>query len=161
MARTRSNHDFLACPLFGGNPTNEKESVGKPDAERAASTALGPGTASTRIPASIAALMRTPPGSETVGVPASDTKAMLSPCFRRAINAPDFPASLCSWRLVLGVAIACRASRCAVRRVSSAAINAASRSTRSARTVMSSRLPIGVATTNSVPGMSGDRLLYH
>ena len=30
-----------------------------------------------------------------------------------------------------------------------------SRSTRSARIVMSSRLPIGVATTNSVPGMWG------
>jgi len=37
--------------------------------------------------------------------------------------------------------------------VSSAAISATSRSTRSARVVMSSRLPIGVATTNKVPGM--------
>jgi len=86
---------------------------------------------------------------------------MLSPRSRRAISAPDFPASLCSWRLVLGVVIACRASRCAVRRVSSAAITDTSRSTRSARTVMSSRLPIGVATTNSVPDMWGKRLLYH
>src|SRR5437899_2125794 len=40
-------------------------------------------------------------------------------------------------------------------------MTATSRSTRSARTVMSSRLPIGVATTKSVPGMCGERLLYH
>jgi hypothetical protein len=32
---------------------------------------------------------------------------------------------------------------------------------RSARTVMSSRLPIGVATTKSVPGICRERLLYH
>src|SRR2546430_3237006 len=57
--------------------------------------------------------------------------------------------------------MAYRASRWAVRRVSSAAISVTSRSTRSARAVMSSRLPIGVATTNSVPGMRRQRLLYH
>src|SRR6476620_1144513 len=38
---------------------------------------------------------------------------------------------------------------------------ATSRSTRSARAVMSSRLPIGVATTNSVPGIETAALLYH
>ena len=48
-----------------------------------------------------------------------------------------------------------------VRRVSSAAISATSRSTRNARAVMSSRLPIGVATTNSVPGIERAALLYH
>ncbi len=68
---------------------------------------------------------------------------------------PDFCASLCSWRLVVGVSIVWRASRCAVLRVSSAAMIATSRSTRSARSVMSSRLPIGVATTNNVPGIMG------
>src|SRR5205085_3230133 len=59
---------------------------------------------------------------------------------------------------------ACRASRCDVRRVSSAAITATSRSTRSARSVMSSRFPMGVATTKSVPGIAGGAeacLLYH
>src|SRR5438876_847673 len=57
--------------------------------------------------------------------------------------------------------MAYRASRWPVRRVSSAAISVTSRSTRNARAVMSSRLPIGVATTNSVPGMRRQRLLYH
>src|ERR1019366_7367935 len=67
-------------------------------------------------------------------------------------DAAFFP-SLCSWKLVVGVVIANRVSRCAVRRVSSAAMTATSPSTRSARAVMSSRLPMGVATTNSVPGI--------
>src|SRR6476660_9114313 len=40
-------------------------------------------------------------------------------------------------------------------------MTATSRSTRSARNVMSSRLPIGVATTKSVPGMNERSLLYH
>src|SRR5919198_2276196 len=43
------------------------------------------------------------------------------------------------------------ASRPRVRRVSSQAMTSTSRSTRSARAEMSSRLPIGVATTNRVP----------
>src|SRR5262245_8025459 len=38
-----------------------------------------------------------------------------------------------------------------VRRVSSHAISSTSRNTRSARSVTSSRLPMGVATTNNVP----------
>ena len=40
-----------------------------------------------------------------------------------------------------------------MRRVSSAAMTSDSRSTRNARNVMSSRLPIGVATTSNVPGI--------
>src|SRR5436309_8476836 len=36
-------------------------------------------------------------------------------------------------------------------------MSATSRNTRNARRVMSSRLPIGVATTNNVPGMNGPR----
>src|SRR3982750_4370436 len=43
------------------------------------------------------------------------------------------------------------ASRPRVRRVSSQAMTSTSRSTRSARAEMSSRLPMGVATTKSVP----------
>jgi len=158
---TRSNHILRSFDRVGGNPRNENESVGIPEAARAARTALGPGTGSTRTPASMAARISNPPGSETVGVPASDTSAMLSPRCRRSTSAFAFPASLCSCRLVVGVEIAWRASRCAVRRVSSAAMTATSRRTRSARTVMSSRFPIGVATTNSVPGIWRERLLYH
>ena len=158
---TRSNHCFRSALRVGGKPKNENDVVSKPATARAASTALGPGMGSTRIPASIAARTRRPPGSETVGVPASDTSATSSPRCSRSTSAAAFLDSLCSCRLVVGVAIAWRARSCAVRRVSSAAITAASRSTRRARTVMSSRLPMGVATTNSVPGMSGRRLLYH
>ena len=63
--------------------------------------------------------------------------------------------ALCSWKLTtLARAVIpwCESSP-AVRRVSSAAIASASRSIRRARNVMSSRLPIGVATTKSVPGI--------
>src|SRR5262245_33604006 len=49
--------------------------------------------------------------------------------------------------------MAVRARRGAFRRESPAARTVTSRRRRSARTVMSSRLPIGVATTNSVPGI--------
>ena len=48
-----------------------------------------------------------------------------------------------------------------MRRVSSAAMTDGFSQTRRARTVMSSRLPIGVATTNRVPAMRGRRILYH
>src|SRR6187200_1077370 len=104
-----------------------------------------------RTPAATAAAMSSLPGSEMVGVPASDTSAMLSPASSRSTRAAVFLCSLCACKLVVDVAMAWRVSRCAVRRVSSAAISATSRNTRSARTVMSSRLPIGVATTKSVP----------
>ena len=130
-----------------------KGAASKAATPKAASTALAPGMGSTRIPASMAARISWPPGSETVGVPASETSATLSPRCSRSTSEADFPASLCSCRLVVGVAIACRARRWPVRRVSSAAMRETSRRIRSARTVMSSRLPIGVATTNSVPGM--------
>jgi len=77
-----------------------------PDAAKAARIALGPGMGSTRIRASIAAAIRRWPGSDTVGVPASDTRATESPATSRATIAGDFLASLCSWRLVVGVAMA-------------------------------------------------------
>src|SRR5689334_16785160 len=51
----------------------------------------------------------------------------------------------------MGRMIPCRSSRMRVRRVSSAAIRSTSARTRSARSVTSSRFPIGVATTYSVP----------
>lgn len=55
--------------------------------------------------------------------------------------------SLCSWQAASGVVMPkCCISRNECR-VSSAAINETSRNTFKARTLMSSRLPIGVATT--------------
>ena len=81
-------------------------SDGNPDAARAASAALGPGTGSMRMPASIAARMSRSPGSDTVGVPASDTRATLSPWRNRARSTSVFRVSLCSCRLVVGVVMA-------------------------------------------------------
>ena len=56
----------------------------QPDAEIAAITALAPGIASTRIPASRARVTSSCPGSDTSGVPASETSAMDSPAFNRS-----------------------------------------------------------------------------
>ena len=145
----------------GGKPRNVNASPGSPDAESAATAAFGPGIGSTRIPASIAARISASPGSETVGVPASDTSATSSPARIRETRVGALRDSLWACRLVVGVRIACRASKWAVRRVSSAAITATPPRIRSARNVMSSRLPIGVATTNNVPDMSAPRVLYH
>ena len=156
--RRRSNQPFRSFDRVGGNPRNVKESNCIPEAVKAAMMAQGPGRGSTRMPAATAAAMSCAPGSEIVGVPASDTRATLSPAKRRATSEDAFFRSLWAWRLVVGVAIACRASRCAVRRVSSAAMIATSRRIRSARIVMSSRFPIGVATTKSVPAVLVERL---
>ena len=71
-----SSHLARAFDLDGGNPTKRNCSLATPDAERAARTALAPGTASTRSPRSSAAATRRVPGSETVGVPASETSAI-------------------------------------------------------------------------------------
>ena len=65
--------------LAGGNPAKTKPSPPNPDPEMTARAALGPGTGSTRSPASCAAAISRAPGSETTGVPASDTTAMDSP----------------------------------------------------------------------------------
>src|ERR1700730_15993247 len=77
------------------------------------------------------------------------------------MTAQTFLDSLCSWKLVVGVPMAYRDRRWLVRRVSSAAIRLTWLRIRRARVVTSSRLPIGVATTNRVPGMwrrRGERL---
>ena len=57
--------------------------AGKPDTERIARTAEGPGIASTACPAAAAAATSRSPGSETSGVPASETSARVSPASRR------------------------------------------------------------------------------
>ena len=66
-------------------------------------TALGPGTGSILMPASLARRTRCVPGSDMVGVPASDTRAMLSPAFSRSTRSAALPLSLCSWKLVVRV----------------------------------------------------------
>ena len=53
--------------------------MGSPEATSAASTADGPGTGTTRAPASTAARTTRKPGSDTAGVPASLSSASLLP----------------------------------------------------------------------------------
>ena len=99
------------------------------------------------MPASLAARTSRAAGSETSGVPASETTAIDSPAASRCNSPGTRRASLWAWSEILGVRISKRAQRRAVRRVSSHAISATSRSIRSARSLVSSRFPIGVATT--------------
>ena len=77
--------------------------AGRPNAEIAAMTALGPGMLSTRIPASRAADTSVWPGSEMSGVPASDTSAIDSPACSRSTSLGVFSRSLCACRLVVRV----------------------------------------------------------
>lgn len=67
--------------------------------------ALGPGTTWMSTPAFRASRTKWAPGSETSGIPASDTRAIDAPACSLAMRLADFPRSLCSWRLVVGVAI--------------------------------------------------------
>ena len=90
---------------------------------------------------------RSSPGSLTSGVPASVTRATSSPAASRASSSRVRAESLWAWKLTSGVSMPWRAHRRRVRRVSSAATTATERSTSSARSVMSPRLPMGVATT--------------
>ncbi len=88
------------------------------------------------------------------GVPASETSATLSPSRRRRRIPAPARALLYSWKTTIGVRISYRFSSFTVRRVSSQAITGASFRTRTARKVMSSRFPSGVATTYSVPELT-------
>ena len=91
------------------------------------------------------------PGSDSPGVPASVTSATLRPCLSHWTTFAAMLASLC-WCSATGrLPIPCRLSRDAVLRVSSAAMTSAAASTFSARSVMSSTFPMGVATTYNVP----------
>ena len=97
------------------------------------------------------------------GVPPSLTRAMSSPSSMRRNSDAALPDSLWLCRLVVGVWMSYAASSFRVCRVSSAAIRSTSPRMRTARYVMSSRLPMGVLTTKSAlifPSLwgSGSRL---
>ncbi|MNC87535.1 hypothetical protein D3C83_32660 [compost metagenome] len=68
-----------------------------PEADRAVTAALGPGTGVTGKPAERAAATSSAPGSEIAGVPASDTSASDWPAPRSASTWPAARRSLCSW----------------------------------------------------------------
>ena len=72
-------------------------SVGSPLAVSAATSALGPGTDSTRKPAAIAALTTRSPGSLMPGLPASVTSATFSPRRSRSMISSLRLASL-NWK---------------------------------------------------------------
>lgn len=91
--------------LRGGNPRNRNSLALTPAAARIVVTALGPGIATTMCPSSRAILTRCRPGSDTSGVPASETRAIEAPSPRRRRSESAFLVSLCSCRLVVGVAI--------------------------------------------------------
>ncbi len=80
-------------------------------------------------------------------MPASETSAADRPPRTTSRIFSPFHFSLCSKYDVVGVEMSWAWSRCFVRRVSSQAISATSLRMRTARSVMSSRFPSGVATT--------------
>jgi hypothetical protein len=145
--RRRASQSERARPLRGRKPTNVNGRVAIPLATSPARTAEGPGTGTTGTSLSSAARTSREPGSESKGVPASETSAIVAPDSRHSSNRGMRRASLCAWSDTRRVTILKCAQRRPVRRVSSQAISVASRSTRSARGLRSSRLPMGVDTT--------------
>ena len=137
----------VCLPFFSGkNPSNTNLSLGKPLFTKAGTKAVAPGKHSTGIWFSIQARVSKNPGSEIAGVPASEIKAMVSPAFNRLRQFSMVLCSLCMWWLCMCVPMSKCLSNFALVRVSSAKIKSASLSTRMARNVISSRLPMGVGT---------------
>ena len=123
------------------------------EATIAGRSAEAPGRTIGSIPAAIAAEIKGIPGSLRPGVPASLTSAIVIPSPIKASICSIRPCSFRAFRLIslcFGSSSSCK--RRPVLRVSSQAIRSACRSTRSPRSVMSSRLPIGVGTTINCPG---------
>ena len=166
--RCGASKNIVACPVAqiaassrsratgpgSRKPTNRKPSSGSGQTERAAVTALGPGTGNTATSRSRHALTRRKPGSEISGVPASETSATCSPASRRfntRAAARDSLSSRIETRR--GRRIFRCANSAAVRLVSSEAIVSTVARTSAARRVTSPRFPIGVATTYRHPGM--------
>ena len=89
------------------------------------------------------------------GLPASLTIATVPPPCSNSTISPERLASLNLCALTCRLAKPSRLSSIPVCRVSSAATRSQSRNVRIARSVMSSMLPIGVATRYSVPGSNG------
>ena len=153
-----ASRSHRAEALAGRKPSKAKRSLGRPATLSAAISADAPGTGLTFTPAARAARTSRKPGSDTSGVPASLTSASDSPASRRATSFCAIASSLCSCSASNGVAMPKWASNWPLRRVSSAQIAATARKVSRARGLMSPRLPIGVATTNSVPGFCIDCL---
>ena len=117
------------------------------------STAEGPGTAVTLIPASIAAAVTRNPGSDTLGMPASVATRTVCPARSASSSSPVRLASLPSKYDTTRAAGSTprRRHRSRRRRVSSAAITSASASARTSAGLASAASPIGVPASTSSP----------
>ena len=137
---------FIRPFFWGRKPSKQKRSHGNPLCTSAGISAVAPGSVSTSIPASTHVRTNRNPGSEMPGVPASDTRAALRPA---AIAPATISTVACSLNLWCERSF-CSMPRCFSRndvvRVSSARMKSTSRRTFTARSVMSSRFPIGVGT---------------
>ena len=133
--------------LGGRKPANKKESLGSPDAHRADMKAHGPGTGETFTPAARQARTILNPGSLTHGVPASLTSATFLPSesILSSAEAADFSREFSLTNI--SFFSPSLLSRTPVTRVSSQATTSHSASVSLARSEISARLPIGVATT--------------
>ncbi len=138
--------------FLGKKPKNINLLVGKPAALRAAVAAEGPGMGETLKPAAVAARTILKPGSDINGVPASLTRATSAVC-NVSITLPIDSASFQSRidKYLTGVGLFSIFINCPVCLVSSQAMTVTEVNIFIARKVMSSRLPIGVATTYNMP----------
>ncbi len=147
-ASTAASTAWRSAPLAGRKPVKTKlPPCTSPAALSAASALLGPGSGTTGWPAAVAAATSTAPGSLMAGVPASLMKATDSPAASRCSTCAAASCSLCACRASSGLLKPRWRSNCALTRVSSQATASTRPSTCTARSVMSARLPIGVATT--------------
>src|SRR5436190_2383721 len=135
----------------GRKPAKRYRLAAKPAAETAAAAAFGPGIARTAMPGRGASATSQAPGSASAGVPASLISAACCPSRSKPITLAAAARSLCSCSAMVRVAMPKCASSVREVRVSSQAIKATERRVSMARALKSARLPIGVATTNSVP----------
>ena len=136
----------LSACRRGRKPRNLKELPSKPETAKALVTADAPGRATTGKPWREASATNSRPGSEMTGVPASDSRAT-SPCPKASITTGSRAILLASKKLTKRAFRPWWVSSLRAERVSSAATRPTSPSTRRARRVMSSKLPMGVATT--------------
>ena len=116
-------------------------------------TALGPGTTRTSMPSAAAARTSRKPGSETPGMPPSVTRATSSPSRSRFTICGTRWRSFPSKKESIGTRTSMPASRRPERRVSSAATSDTCARVSRARRLRSPRLPMGVPTTNRMPGI--------
>ena len=107
----------------------------------------------TGIPFSMQRRTISSPGSLIPGIPASVTSAQDSPLDRRATISSPRAFLLCSKYEIIGFEIPKHDSSFRLLRVSSAATKSTSDSVLSARSDISERFPIGVATRYSVPAL--------